>query len=161
MFVFASCGSGTGEKAPAKEASGQAEVPEPAPKEPGPSSGLKSKRLEYVLLNGLPQEYGNVTSPLPSGDAEALKAGALLYKKKCAMCHGKKGKGDGPGGKGLKPRPTDLTALVKEEAVTDAYLFWAITKGGRPIKTAMPGFGKLGEDDRWKLVLYVRSWQGL
>ena len=40
-----------------------------------------------------------------------LKAGAGLFAQNCASCHGPGGKGDGPAGVTLSPRPRDLTAL--------------------------------------------------
>jgi mono/diheme cytochrome c family protein len=40
--------------------------------------------------------------------------GALEHRSSCAVCHGLSGKGDGPGSRALKERPTDLTTLAKE-----------------------------------------------
>ncbi|HEY8715830.1 MAG TPA: cytochrome c [Candidatus Acidoferrum sp.] len=40
-------------------------------------------------------------------------SGKLTFEKHCAACHGETGKGDGPVAKVLKPSPTDLTALAK------------------------------------------------
>lgn len=39
--------------------------------------------------------------------------GELEYKSSCAVCHGPKGKGDGPYMKWLVKPPTDLTTLAK------------------------------------------------
>jgi len=42
-----------------------------------------------------------------------LTKGPDLYKRYCAVCHGKGGKGDGPAAAALKASPTDLTQLSK------------------------------------------------
>ena len=39
--------------------------------------------------------------------------GKIEYINNCAVCHGTEGKGDGPYAKHLTKRPTDLTALSK------------------------------------------------
>lgn len=35
--------------------------------------------------------------------------GAKLFSANCAGCHGRAGKGDGPGARSMKPKPKDLT----------------------------------------------------
>lgn len=35
--------------------------------------------------------------------------GATLFRSNCAGCHGRAGKGDGPGARSLNPKPPDLT----------------------------------------------------
>jgi hypothetical protein len=40
---------------------------------------------------------------------EQNPAGADLYRRYCASCHGPNGAGDGPASKWLEPRPVDLT----------------------------------------------------
>ncbi len=40
---------------------------------------------------------------------ELLEQGRALYAQTCATCHGAEGKGDGPGSKGLNPKPRDFT----------------------------------------------------
>jgi mono/diheme cytochrome c family protein len=40
---------------------------------------------------------------------EQNPAGADLYRRYCASCHGPNGAGDGPAAKWLEPRPADLT----------------------------------------------------
>ena len=42
--------------------------------------------------------------------APSLAAGGRVYAARCAQCHGASGRGDGPAGAGLTPRPADLTA---------------------------------------------------
>ncbi len=40
-------------------------------------------------------------------------SGQAMYKDYCAPCHGTDGKGNGPVAKSLRPAPTDLTLLSK------------------------------------------------
>jgi mono/diheme cytochrome c family protein len=45
--------------------------------------------------------------------AEAVDLGMIEYTNSCAVCHGDKGKGDGPLVEWLKKRPTNLTTIQK------------------------------------------------
>ena len=72
------------------------------------------------------------------------------------MCHGTTGKGDGPVGLTLNPRPADLTVHTKPGIHPDGQLFEWITNGYP--HSAMPAFGqRLSEIDRWNLVNYIRT----
>jgi mono/diheme cytochrome c family protein len=44
---------------------------------------------------------------------EAVEEGKLLYGIYCQSCHGAAGRGDGSMARTLKPRPTDLTVLSR------------------------------------------------
>ena len=47
--------------------------------------------------------------------AEDVAAGKALYAEHCVVCHGLKGKGNGPSGKGLDPKPTDFTTATAND----------------------------------------------
>ncbi len=83
----------------------------------------------------------------------SLKKGKRLYRTNCAICHGKTGLGDGPGGKALVPVPESLnTPLVQNQ--TDGELFWKITNG----RNDMIKWGPiLSKEQRWDLVNYMRT----
>ncbi len=84
---------------------------------------------------------------------EAIKAGAKIFQQQCAVCHGNKGRGDGPAGMALNPRPADLTSK-EVQAQSDGALFWKISEG----RGAMPAFKAiLSEAERWQVVTYMRS----
>ena len=44
-----------------------------------------------------------------SGPVMAGQPGSKLFTANCAGCHGRGGKGDGPGARSMKPKPRDLT----------------------------------------------------
>ena len=47
-----------------------------------------------------------------ASDASTGSAGAVLYRRYCASCHGVDGRGDGPAAAALSPPPRDLTQLT-------------------------------------------------
>ena len=76
---------------------------------------------------------------------------AVLYKSKCAACHGANGKGDTPAGKKLGARDLHSPEVAK---MSDTELF-EITKKG---KEKMPAYDKKLTDDQIKsLIKYIRS----
>jgi mono/diheme cytochrome c family protein len=98
-----------------------------------------------------PASAKNVKNPF-SGKSSISK-GKSIYKTRCTVCHGEKGKGDGPAGKALKPPAADhSSALVQNQ--TDGELFWKISEGRGP----MVGWKLiLSEEDRWHVVNYLRT----
>ena len=95
------------------------------------------------------------TNPILSDD-ELIKAGYTLYAQNCQMCHGETGKGDGPIGLTLNPRPADLTKHTTAGLHPDGQLYEWITNGYP--RSAMPAFAqRLSESDRWDLVNYIRT----
>jgi putative copper resistance protein D len=85
--------------------------------------------------------------------------GAYFYRETCATCHGVGGYGDGPNGKGFKPRPADLTAKHAADH-TAGDLFWWLTNGvtREGVITPMPGFGaSLTDEERWDMINFLRT----
>jgi len=101
----------------------------------------------------VPEEARQLKNPLQP-TAPALKSARDVYADKCAHCHGDTGKGDGRDANRYDPAPTDLTDSKKMNSATDGELFYKISEGKKP----MPVFkNKLSEDQRWELVLLIRS----
>jgi len=101
-----------------------------------------------------PPEADKLQNPL-AGDATATAAGKKIFMSACYVCHGNKGKGDGPAGVALNPRPANFTlpGIVSE---TDGALFWKITNG----RTPMASYKDIYTDtQRWQLVDYIRELQ--
>ena len=113
-----------------------------------------------------PSEARLTPNALSSTNSEHVKRGRGLFMKHCVTCHGNEGRGDGPSARlharrsGYAPR--DLSRPDVQEGLTDGEIFWKITNGWRPGgKTVMPGLGdEVSEEDRWRIVLYVRSLKG-
>ena len=100
--------------------------------------------------------------PISEKEKPSLKQGKKIYLKKCAFCHGKKGKGDGPSAEYTLPQPRNLTkGHIKIRSTsfgkipTDKDLFNAISYGMKG--TTMPGWSHLSKSDRQSLVLYIKS----
>jgi mono/diheme cytochrome c family protein len=88
---------------------------------------------------------------------QALAAARVLYSDHCERCHGKTGKGDGADATKFSTSPRDLTDYTRMSAQSDGELFYKISEGRRP----MPEFKtKLTEEQRWQLVLLMRSLAG-
>jgi len=104
-----------------------------------------------------PAEYKSLKNPLAPSES-TLNAARQIYGDECAQCHGNRGKGDGPEGRSHFPLPADLTDTKLLANVTDGEIFYQISEGRRP----MPSFKRrLTEDQRWQLVLLVRSFSQL
>ncbi len=104
-----------------------------------------------------PAPYDKMLNPVPHS-AAAVAQGAQIFQAQCATCHGPKGQGDGPAGLRLSPRPANLSEVVKSAHAKDGHLMWVISEGGRMPGSAMPPFkGTLKEEERWRLVHYLRT----
>lgn len=89
-------------------------------------------------------------------NAESIAAGQELFANYCVPCHGVFGKGDGPLGLTLNPRPADLGYHAIPGIHTDAQLFEWITNGFPGSR--MPAFkDRFSDTDRWHLVNYIRT----
>lgn len=82
-----------------------------------------------------------------------LTRGAALFAQHCAACHGNNGQGDGPLAAKLDPQPADFHNRVRQDQRSPYSLYSTITLG--VAGTAMTGFTRLGEDDRWALAYYL------
>jgi len=115
----------------------------------GAGAGLA---LPPLAIDAYPTTYLRPTVPYQSG---AITAGAALYQANCAGCHGPRGAGDGPDGRGLPRSPADLRAPHTAQH-TAGDLFWWISHGIPG--SGMPGFGsRLTEDQRWELINFLRA----
>jgi mono/diheme cytochrome c family protein len=88
--------------------------------------------------------------------AEDLVAGKLIYAQQCVVCHGIKGKGNGPSGKALNPKPTDFTTASGD----DAEWFKATKLGSKAVgkSAGMEGAaGKLSDEQIHDVLAYVKT----
>lgn len=128
-----------------------------APQGSVPTTGMAVSALQVSYLAApatLDSIGAMVTNPTPVSEA-SLANGRLYYQINCAVCHGLAGAGDGSAVRyGMIPMPiiTDAT-----KARSDGYLYAMIRNG----RGAMPSYNRIEESDRWDVVNYVRSLQGL
>ena len=79
-------------------------------------------------------------------DGDAIAAGALIYRRTCASCHGTDADGRGN-------RPSLRTTRI--HSASDGELFWLLTNGN--LAHGMPSWSRLPEPQRWQLTRYLHS----
>lgn len=87
------------------------------------------------------------------GNAKSTAEGKKIYDQMCVICHGEKGKGNGLAGLTLDKKPANFLAF-KVQRETDGEIFWKLTNGRAPMASYEE---LLTEDQRWKLVNYIRA----
>lgn len=117
-------------------------------KAPGTEVSALASTLRWKMI----EAYKVAVAPKASPD---LKRGAALYAAQCAACHGTEGRGDGIAAKGLDPAPSNFhdRGRMAQRSVYGLYSTITLGVGG----TAMTGFGKLSEDERWALAQHVAT----
>lgn len=109
------------------------------------SGSTKLERSAYAELAKIPAKAAARPNPLES-DPEAVAAGAKLFERHCAECHGANADG---GKKGPSLRAEEL------QRATPGTLFWVLSNG--VVRKGMPVWSKLPEPQRWQLVTYIKS----
>lgn len=79
-------------------------------------------------------------------DDRAARAGAKLYGRTCAPCHGSHREGHG------RVPALDGAAIRQTPPGT---LFWILRNGS--LRTGMPSFASLPEAERWQIVAFLRQ----
>ncbi len=84
-----------------------------------------------------------------AGKHAAAQAGANLFARHCAACHGPTGEGTG-----------NIPALVKgpTQSAADGAIFWFITQGDP--NNGMPAWSSLSEKERWQTITYLKALSG-
>ena len=114
-----------------------------------PDGAAESLSADVVALGGALE----VENPMPA-TKDSIARGEQIYRTECQVCHGPRGRGDGPAGANLKPRPADFRAHMAD-GHTDGELFFWISEG--VAESAMPGFkDRLSEEDRWHVLNYLK-----
>jgi len=77
----------------------------------------------------------------PTAAPAAAPAGAqeadTIWQQRCSTCHGPNGKGDGPAGSALTPKPRDFTLASWQASVTDEHIEKIIAEGGQSVGLSM------------------------
>jgi mono/diheme cytochrome c family protein len=112
-------------------------------------------RAPFLALALLAAAPGCWHFPGLFGDARA----PILYGSRCATCHGDHGRGDGPGGAALEPRPRDFANAAWQASTSDARIAQTIREGGAAVGLSpfMPPQPDLSDRQLRKLVTYIRE----
>jgi mono/diheme cytochrome c family protein len=102
-------------------------------------------------------EYAGKTNPF-AGQADAATAGKVIYTDNCASCHGDTGKGEGPAGASLDPKPANLVTVASEDG--DDRINWVINEGGPVMgfSASMVAWkDTLTQDEIWQVITYLHT----
>ena len=115
----------------------------------------------------VPAAYANAHIPTRVWtDPKMLAKGKEIFTVKCALCHGEKGDGKGPGSVNLPLKPADLTDGKMVAEMADNFWMWRVSEGGlvEPFKSkgsVMPAWkGELSIEDRWAVIAYAHTLSG-
>ena len=94
-------------------------------------------------------------NPFAADNQRARDRGAFVFANYCAVCHGAGGAGNGPVAQRGYPPPPSLLADHAQK-MKDGQMFHVLTFG----QNNMPSYAsQLSRDDRWNVIVYVRSVQ--
>ena len=115
---------------------------------------LFAARVNAQKFNS-PAWADTIKNPLKNNVSSGAE-GKKVYTQYCVICHGNKGKGDGPSVAGLQKHPADHTTAEFQKQ-SDGAIYWKIANGSNP----MPAFkASLKQNQIWQLVNYIRTLSG-
>lgn len=121
--------------------------------QPSSIEAFVAQRLRHLATPGRAREARNPVQASP----EVLAGAMAHFADHCASCHGNDGRGATLIGRGLYPKPPDMTQPSTQQ-LTDGELYYIIENGIR--FTGMPAFGEEegNEENKesWDLVHFIR-----
>jgi len=123
----------------------------------GPDQPVSSPGERDITIPRSPAEAKNLVNPIPVSD-QVLLEGERIYQTKgtCFTCHGTSGRGDGPAGMELNPRPRNFTNPRFHELRTDGEMFWVIRNGSPGTRMFSYSPSVITEDEAWKVIHFLR-----
>ena len=113
------------------------------------------KRIAGMALKARVNKEAPTSSPIAASD-EVYAAGAGIYRKNCAVCHGLPRQDQTAIAKGEFPKPPNF---FMGKGVTDnpaGVTYWKVANGIR--LTGMPGFtGSLSSEQMWQVSLFLAN----
>lgn len=134
---------------------------------PAPPSAITAYGRAYDLAS-LVNPFRELEKKDPARFKALVEEGGAVYFKNCFYCHGDKLDGRGHYAQALYPAPLPFTGKDTIAQLQESYVFWRIVKGGvslpresGPSMSAMPSWeGALGEDEVWKVILFIYDYTG-
>ena len=80
-----------------------------------------------------PRPSAKAPEPPPDPKQSPAQAAQAYFQKKCVVCHGKTGAGDGPGAAAITPRPRAFGDASWQASVTDEHIRKVIVEGGASV----------------------------
>ena len=100
-----------------------------------------------IWMTKVPERDRARLNPFDS-EANAVMAGAKLFRQNCSSCHGSEATG-------VKNRPNLHSDRIR--VATPGELEWLLKNGS--MKNGMPSWSKLPEQQRWQIVAFLKSLQ--
>jgi mono/diheme cytochrome c family protein len=124
-----------------------------AREEPTRAEALVARELRHLSI---PAGARALPNPVQAGP-EVLSRAMEHFADHCSTCHGNDGRGMTLIGRGLYPKPPDMTGAATQE-LSDGELYYIIENGVR--FTGMPAFGEEPDNNEdtetWDLVHFIR-----
>lgn len=121
--------------------------------EPTRAEAFLARQLRRLAMPAGSRQLANPVQASP----EVLSRAMEHFADHCALCHGNDGRGSTLIGRGLYPKPPDMTEAATQE-LSDGEIYYIIENGIR--FTGMPAFGEEPDNNEdaetWELVHFIR-----
>jgi mono/diheme cytochrome c family protein len=122
-----------------------------------PHNVLEAWILDTAMTNSVKAHAAGIETPGDLDSEGRVHTGFHLFDEMCVQCHGAPGKDPDEVGKGLHPKPPDLTKVVRRWSAAE--LFWIVSHGIKA--TGMPSFGGTHTDEQlWNIVAFLTELPG-